>query len=83
MLVIYDSTGKTYFQGTGYPDPTGLLSYMNIDVQEGKYLDSIDTSKDPHEPVFKEYPPTQLDIFEEENTQQQADIDYLMLLMEV
>ena len=56
---------------------------MNIEIPEGKYLDFIDTSKDPHEPIFKEYPPTQLEILEEENTQQQADIDYLMLLMEV
>ena len=83
MLVIYDSTGKTYFQGTGYPDPIGSISYINIEIPEGKYLDFIDTSKDPHEPIFKEYPPTQLEILEEDNIKQQADIDYLMLLMEV
>ena len=82
MLVIYDSTGKTYFQGTGHPDPTGTISYMTIEIPEGKYLDSIDISKYPHEPIFKEYPPTQLEILEEENTQQQADIDYLMLILE-
>ena len=83
MLVIYDSTGKTYFRGTGYPDPTGTISYMNIDIPKGKYLDYIDVSGDTPTPIFKEYPPTQLEILEEENTQQQADIDYLMLLMEV
>lgn len=82
MLVIYDSTGKTYFQGTGYPDPTGNISYMNIELPKGKYLDYIDTSKDSHEPIFKEYPPSKMDILQEENLQQQADIEYLMLLLE-
>ena len=82
MLVIYDSAGKIYFQGTGYPDPTGTISYMNIDIPKGRYLDSIDTSKDPHEAIFKECPPSKMDILQEENLQQQADIDYLMLLME-
>ena len=82
MLVIYDSTGKVYLAGTGYPDPTGSISYMNIEIPEGKYLDSIDVSGDTPTPIFKEYPPSKMDILQEENLQQQADIDYLMLLLE-
>ena len=40
----------------------------------------MDTSKDPAEPVFAEYPKSEIELMKEQMNQQQADLDYLKLL---
>ena len=55
---------------------------MNIEIPDGQYLDSIDMTGDTPTPIFKEYPPSKIELLEEDNIKQQADIDYLMLLLE-
>ena len=82
MQVIYDSTGKIFMQGTGFPTPRGDLTYMEISVPENQYLVSIDTSKDPVEPVYAEYPKSEMTLLKEQLEQQQANLDYLMLISE-
>jgi hypothetical protein len=53
-LVIYDNTGKIYYQVSGdVAEPVGL-NFMRVEIPEGKYLKSIDTSVTPHEPVFRD-----------------------------
>lgn len=66
MLVIFDSTGTTYFAGTGYKTPSGTLSCLEIEVPEGKYLNGVDTSVDPPQPIFKDIPKTETEKLKEE-----------------
>lgn len=71
MLVIYDMTGYIYMQGEGFPEPKGI-PFMNVEVPEGQYLDSIDVSQEPHKPVFKEYPKSDMDILKEKVAELEA-----------
>lgn len=64
MLVVYDKKGTIYFAGTGYPQPEGI-PFLNVEVPEGHYLDSIDVSQEPNKPIFKEYPKSDMDILKE------------------
>lgn len=80
MQIIYDSKGTIFMQGSGFDKPDRTLSYMETSVPENKYIVSIDTTKDPAEPVFAEYPKSEMQIMQETLEQQQADLDYLKLL---
>ena len=44
MQVIYDSTGKLFMQGTGFPNPEGDLKYAEIEIPDDKYIVSMDTT---------------------------------------
>ena len=80
MQVIYDSTGKIFMQGSGFSVPEGNLIYDDISIPENQYLVKIDTTKDPAEPIFAEYPKSEMTLMKEQLEQQQADLDYLKLL---
>ena len=80
MQIIYDSKGTIFMQGSGFSKPEGTLSYIEVSVPENQYLVKMDTSKDPAEPVFAEYPKSEMQIMKETLEQQQADLDYLKLL---
>lgn len=80
MLIIYDSNGKIFYEGTGSPVPEGNLSYMKVIVPDNSYIVKMDMSKDPAEPIFAEYPKTDIELMKEQMEQQQADLDYLKLL---
>lgn len=80
MQVIYDSKGTIFMQGSGFSKPEGNLTYMEVSVPDNQYLVKIDTSKDPVEPIFAEYPKTEMDLLKEQLEQQQANLDYLMLI---
>lgn len=71
MLVVYDNNGTIYFAGTGKETPVGI-PYLEIEIPDGKYLDKIDTSVTPHEPVFKEYPKSELELLRERVTELEA-----------
>ena len=80
MQIIYDSKGTVFMQGSGFSKPDGDLMYTEITIPENQYLVKIDTSKDPAEPVFAEYPKSDMQLMKEQLEQQQADLDYLKLL---
>lgn len=80
MQIIYDKNGKVFMQGSGLAVPEGNLTYTEISVPENHYLVKIDTTKDPVEPVFAEYPKSEMDLMKDQLEQQQADLDYLKLL---
>lgn len=82
MQVIYDSTGKIFFQGSGYTTPTAPLNFIEVTVPSNHFISSIDVSKNPAEPVITEYPKSVMDLMQEQLEQQQADLDYLKLLSE-
>lgn len=79
-IVIYDNNGTIYFSGSA-PVPESL-QYMEFDPPQGKYLKGIDTTVVPHQPMFENYPKSEMDILKDINEQQQADIDYIMLLLD-
>ena len=80
MQIIYDSKGTIFLQGSGYPTPDGDLKYLEISVPANHYIESIDASKDPAEPILKEYPKSEMQLMKEQLEQNQADLDYLKLL---
>ena len=80
MQVIYDSKGTIFMQGSGFSKPEGDLTYTEISIPENQYLVKMDTTKDPVEPIFTEYPKSEMQIMKETLEQQQADLDYLKLL---
>lgn len=80
MQIIYDKNGKVFMQGSGLAVPEGTLTYTEISVPENQYLVKMDTAKEPVEPVFAEYPKSEMDLMKEQLEQQQADLDYLKLL---
>ena len=80
MQIIYDSKGKIFMQGSGFPVPEGALSYMEVTVPDNSYIVKLDMSKNPVEPVFAEYPKTDIELMKDQMEQQQADLDYLKLI---
>ena len=51
-LVIYDNTGKIYYQVSGdVQEPSGI-PYIWVEIPEGNLLKKINTTVTPHEPVF-------------------------------
>ena len=82
MQIIYDSTGAIYMQGTGFTEPIGELNFLNVSTPHGSYVEKIDTSKNPPEPVIKEYPKSDMELMKGQLEQQQADLDYLKLISE-
>lgn len=80
MQIIYDSKGTIFMQGSGFNIPEGTLTYSEVSVPENQYLVKIDTEKEPAEPVFAEYPKSEIQLMKEQLEQQQADLDYLKLI---
>lgn len=80
MLVVYDNTGDVLFQSNDSVDPKEIRA-MNVSIPEDQFVSKIDVSADPHTPVFSNYRKTEYQQMEEENMAQQADIDYLLLLL--
>ena len=66
--------------GNGFPVPEGTLSYMEVTVPDNSYIAKLDMSKNPVEPVFAEYPKTDIELMKDQMERQQADLDYLKLL---
>ena len=82
MQVIYDTTGKIFMQGSGFSVPEGTLTYAEVSIPENKYLVSMDMTKDPAEPVYADYPKSEMQLMKEMLEDQQANLDYLMLISE-
>lgn len=64
MIVIYDNDGKIWYNGSGMGEPTGL-PFLNVEIPAGKYIEKVDVSKQPHTPVFKEYPKSEMELLNE------------------
>lgn len=59
-LVIYDNTGFIISQMAGdVREPVGI-PFQWVEIPEGKRLVSIDTSVNPHTPVFEDLPVSEL-----------------------
>jgi len=75
-LVIYDNQGQIFSQVTGnYLVPQGGVQYLEVDVPDGKRIASIDVSTTPHQAVFEDIPPSEI----EDLRQELADTNALLL----
>lgn len=52
-LVIYDLTGQIFLQASGDIKKPEGIPHLEIEVPQGKLLKSIDTTVEPHEPVYR------------------------------
>lgn len=53
-LVIYDITGHIIQQNSGNVYKPQGIPFLEIEIPEGKILKSINTTKEPHEPVYRD-----------------------------
>lgn len=61
-LAVYDTTGRIIYQGQGAMyEPVGM-PFLWIEIPAGKILKSIDTTKEPHEPVYEDLPKTEVQL---------------------
>ncbi|WMJ88850.1 hypothetical protein [Anaerocolumna sp. MB42-C2] len=51
-LIIYDNTGKLYYQASGNVNEPIGLPFMWVEIPEGKYINRIDTLITPHQPIY-------------------------------
>lgn len=64
MIIIYDNNGKIWYNGSGMGEPAGL-PFLNMEIPEGHYIENVDVSSEPHKPVFRVYPKSDLEILKE------------------
>lgn len=73
-LIIYDSTGKIFFQGSGtIQEPVGI-PYLWVDLPERSQVLSVDTTVTPNVPVYEEVPKTEVQILQERTTQLEMEL---------
>lgn len=80
-LVIYDNTGFIISQMAGsVREPVGI-PFMWVEIPKGKKLVGIDTSNNPHEPIFEEYPKSEVEILKGQVAmQEQAILELSMMI---
>lgn len=73
-LVIYDSTGYILSQMSGsIREPEGI-PFMWLEIPQGKRLISIDTSKNPHKPIFEDIAPTEIEVLQNQVEDLQSEL---------
>ena len=81
MLVIYDKAdGYIYLMGSNFKKPENI-SYLEVEVPSGKYLEKISIDGKDAVPVLSNIPKSRDEIISESLVKQQADIDYLLLIL--
>lgn len=64
MIVIYDNNGKIWYNGSGMGEPVGL-PFLNVEIPDGQYIEKVDMTSEPHKPVFRAYPKSDMEILKE------------------
>lgn len=67
VLIIYDNNGTIFMQSSGseLKEPQGGVQYMIVDVPVGKQIIGVDVSVTPHQPIFEDIPPSEIDWLKE------------------
>lgn len=65
-LVVYDSTGFILSQMGGSVREPQDIPFIWVEIPQGKKLIKIDTSKNPHVPVFEDIAPSPIDLLKQE-----------------
>lgn len=74
-LVIYDNSGKIFFQVTGDVQEPDGIPFLWVQVPHGKIVQRIDVSVEPHEPILSDLPKSEI-----ETRVEQAEADNLTTL---
>lgn len=81
-LIIYDNDGQIFSQVTGgYLVPRGGIQFLEIEVPEGKRVAGIDVSITPHQAIFEDSPPTEIEQLRLEMAQANTELFEMMLMM--
>lgn len=67
-MVIYDDTGYIFFQLASDSNkiPEGGIQYLEIEVPQNKRIIKIDTSIEPHIPIYEDIPIPEIDILKQQ-----------------
>ena len=79
-LIIYDNAGVIYYRASGDVIETqGGVNFLWVEIPEGKNLVSVDTSTDPHTPVFEDVPQSKEEALEERINLLEAAMNEMLL----
>lgn len=75
-LIIYDNEGVIVQQITGsYYIPVGI-PYLEIEVPKGKLVSKIDVTVTPHQVIYQDIPPSEVD----ELKTTVAELQYILMM---
>jgi hypothetical protein len=78
-LIIYDATGRIYYQASGdVQEPTGI-PFLWVEVPEGKYITGVDVSGDTPSAILEDLPVSSVTLLQEQVTTLQETLDALVL----
>lgn len=64
-LVIYDNDGKIFLTRDGdYLLPNGGVQYLEVEITEGKRVKGVDVSVTPHQAIFEDIPPSEIELLQ-------------------
>jgi hypothetical protein len=82
-LIIYDNEGYILSIQSGNPTPREPVGvpFMWVETPPNKTVTSINVSVTPHQPVFEDIPPTEIDLLNQKLVEQeQAILELTMAL---
>lgn len=73
-LIIYDTEGTIFYQASGsYSVPSGGVLFLELEIEVGKYVEKVDTTQNPHEPILADLPKSTVALLQEKVSQAEAD----------
>lgn len=81
MLLIYDEEGSIIVSGTGFPEPVGI-PFMHVEEKPGHYIERVDVSVEPHVPVYKEYPKSEIQMMKDKDAELEVQNEELAATVE-
>ena len=82
-LIIYDIEGYLISVRNGEPAPREPIGvpFMWVEIPEGKRITGVDVSVTPHQPIFEDLPPTEVDLLRIEMAQSNVELFEMMLML--
>jgi len=81
-LVIYDNGGQVYLTRSGpYDIPLGGVQYLEVEVVDGKYVKSVDTSETQHKAVLEDVPLSDTELLKKRVEEQESALIELASLI--
>ncbi len=78
-LVIYDATGKIYYQASGdVAEPSGI-PFLWVEIPDGKYITGVDVSGETPTAILEDLPIPSFTVLREQVTTLQEILDTLIL----
>lgn len=78
-LIIYDEKGTIYFQASGNVNEPDGLPFIRVTIPHDKRVSRIDTSVEPHVPIFEDLPKSENELIKEQLQLMQKALDDVIL----